>query len=71
MIMAWRTTPSSFVREDKVAHEAGSHGFTGKFAGSGSMGMVATSDSVSTFPQYVSYSGEFVDYRVSKGKGNK
>lgn len=44
--------------------EVGSHDFSTPFSHSATFGMVATSDSVSTFPQYARYSGRFEDVRV-------
>jgi hypothetical protein len=44
--------------------EVGSHDFIAPFSRSATFGMVATSDSVSTFPAFASYSGRFENVRI-------
>jgi len=47
--------------------EAGSHDFSPDFSPSATFGMVATSDSVSTFPEYASYSASFEKVQLRPG----
>jgi hypothetical protein len=57
---------ASYSGTDHLRHEVDSHVFSQPFFAPVTMGMVAASDSASTFPQYASYSSEFSDFRVSK-----
>lgn len=54
--------------------DVGSWSFSSPLSGSVTMGMVATSDSPSSFPNYSSYEAEFFDFRAiggkAKGAGN-
>lgn len=58
---------ASYSGAGRALHELDSHTFAQPFSGSATLGMVATSDSASTFPQYSSYGGEFSNFRVLKG----
>jgi hypothetical protein len=62
---------ASYSGADHVLHEMGSHRFSRPLSASVTMGMVASSDSASTFPQYASYSGEVSDFRVNKKSSAK
>ena len=46
--------------------EVGNHDFSPVFSHSATFGMAATSDSVSTFPRYASYSGRFENVHLSQ-----
>jgi hypothetical protein len=53
--------------------DLGSRSFSPSLSGSVTMGMVATSDSASTFPKYSRYEAEFSDFRATaiKAEGGK
>jgi hypothetical protein len=55
-------------------HEVADRNFSARLSGTVTMGMVATSDSPSTFPKFSSYKAEFADFRVigtkAKSAGN-
>ena len=53
-----------FSGANQVFHEAGSHTFSQPLSNSVTMGMVATSDSASTFPQYASYGNKFSNVQI-------
>jgi hypothetical protein len=58
----------------KGFQEAGSRSFSSVLSGSVTMGIIATSDSPSSFPGYATYQAEFSNFRVSgvkpQGAGN-
>jgi len=58
---------ASFSGPDHVLQELGAYTFSRLFPSSITMGMVATSDSPSTFPQYASYENEFSHVRLVSG----
>jgi hypothetical protein len=58
---------ASFSGADRVFKEIGNCTFSQPLTSSVTMGMVAISDSVSTFPQYVSYGNEFSHFRMFSG----
>jgi hypothetical protein len=62
---------ASYSGTDHALRELDNHTFSQTLSTSVTMGMVATSDSASTFPQYASYGGEFSDFRVTKASGKQ
>lgn len=58
---------ASYSGGDHVLHAVDNHTFMRPLSASVTMGMIATSGSASTFPQYSIYGGEFSHFRVTKG----
>ena len=60
---------ASYSADGHEFRDIASRTFSPPLSGSATMGMVATSDSPSTFPKFSSYEAEFTNFRVLAGKG--
>lgn len=58
---------AAYAADGQEFRDIASRTFSPPLSGSATMGMVATSDSPSTFPKFSSYEAEFADFRVTKG----